>query len=598
MGSPLLAQQTPPVQGRPSSRTILIDHFGKLIEDKQGSETIKWISKGLQLRIDSTNIYADSAVIYNEDRVYAYGNVVIQQGDSLNVFTDTLYYSKQTDIADLIGDVALEQGSKQLWTTHLTYHLTDRYGAYSNGGTLVDGSLQVTSRRGRYFARSEEIFFRDSVVVLHPRFTLAADSMKYLSSASTVVFTGPTNIYMEGSEIYCESGYYNLITEIAEFNRNAQYGGKDKKATADTIRYHSGTGEVEMYGQVYVEEKGKRIEGDSLRYLERTGETWIYGQPARYADSTRTIISPEIFYNESTNQVSTRGPGVIQDGDVFLRADHTEFDQVTGVGMATGHVLWSDTAQHLGVMADTVSYKKEDDYVLAYGATRPVFYSVIEGDTLYIGADTLNLWRIIDTVAVYGEVDTLYTTDTLRMMRAYRDVRLFKSDMQGRADSLSFHGRDSTFTFYGLPVLWSDTTQFSADTITMRLKNSRISDITLIRRSIIISELMGTYYDQIKGREIIAYFDSNAIRDMYVTGNAESIYYTRDDAGAFIGVNQTICSKMYFTFEDRRIRLLKYFGENSSSMMPMGGTTHSTLRLEGFLWRPDERPHHVADLLK
>src|SRR5688572_21517527 len=85
-----------------SARFIIIDHFGKLIEDKQGVIPVKWISQGLQLRIDSTNIYADSAVIYGDNRVYAYGNVVIQQGDSLNVFTDTLYYYKETDVADLI----------------------------------------------------------------------------------------------------------------------------------------------------------------------------------------------------------------------------------------------------------------------------------------------------------------------------------------------------------------------------------------------------------------------------------------------------------------------------------------------------------------
>lgn len=93
---PLLAfSQAKPassLQDTVKPRFILIDHFGKLIEDKQGIESVKWISQGLQLRLDSTYIYADSAVIYGEDRVFAYGDVVIQQGDSVNVFTDTLYY--------------------------------------------------------------------------------------------------------------------------------------------------------------------------------------------------------------------------------------------------------------------------------------------------------------------------------------------------------------------------------------------------------------------------------------------------------------------------------------------------------------------------
>ncbi len=571
------------------AKFILIDHFGKLIEDKEGIESIKWISQGLQLRIDSTNIYADSAVIFGEDRVYAYGNVVIQQGDSLNVFTDTLYYFKATDIAELIGEVALDQGSKQLWTNNLTYHLSERYGEYTNGGTMVDKDMQVSSRQGIYYADTEEVLFRDSVIVLHPEFNLAADSMRYLGPEATVLFTGPTNIYTPEAKIYCESGFYNLKEERAEFNQNAQYAGDQKKATADTIRYGASTGEVLMLGNVHVEENERRIDGTSLRYLEKTGETWITGEPARYTDSTRTINSPEIFYNEKTNQVSTKGAGEISDGDLLMRAEQFDFDQGTGVGRATGNVMWSDTLQDLGIFADTIDYAKESDYILAYGVKRSIFYTLVDGDTLYIAADTLNM---------FSQVDTTAGTDTIRLIRAYHDVRLLKSDMQGRADSLIFNDRDSLFSFFGDPVLWADTSQFSADTITLSIRNDQVKDIVLTQKAIIISSLYETYYDQIKGKKIIAEFDSSAIKDMWVTGNAESIYYTRDDQSAFIGVNKTICSKMYFTFLAGQIHLLKYYGENSSTMMPMGEADHNALRLEGFRLREDERPKNLKDLLE
>ena len=572
-----------------SARFIIIDHFGKLIEDKQGVIPVKWISQGLQLRIDSTNIYADSAVIYGDNRVYAYGNVVIQQGDSLNVFTDTLYYYKETDVADLIGEVALQQGTKQLWTTNLTYHLGEQYGSYSNGGVLVDKDLQVSSKQGIYYADREETVFKDSVVVLHPKFNLAADSMKYLSTESKVIFTGPTNIYTQEAKIYCESGFYDLANEKAEFNQNAQYAGDQKKATADTIRYDSNLGEVEMSGNVYVEELDKRINGSYLKYIEKTGETFIKGDPAIYADSTRQMRSPEIFYNEKTNQVTTKGSGVIQDGDLVMEAEQFDFDQASGIGRAVGNVMWSDTVKHLGIQADTMFYEKESGYVLAYGAKRTLFYTVIEQDTLFITSDTLNM---------VSQVDTTGESDSIRLIKAFHDVRLLKSDMQGRADSLTFNDRDSLFTFFGDPVLWSDTTQFSADSIHMSIKNNQIDDVTLIQKAIIITELYQTYYDQIKGRSIVAHFDSSAIHDMWVTGNAESIYYTRDDQSAFIGVNKTICSKMYFTFINNEIHLLKYYGENSSSMMPMGEAPHNTLRLEGFRWRTEERPLNKKDLMK
>jgi hypothetical protein len=132
----------------------------------------------------------------------------------------------------------------------------------------------------------------------------------------------------------------------------------------------------------------------------------------------------------------------------------------------------------------------------------------------------------------------------------------------------------------------------------MSIRNNTIQDITLTQKALIISELYGQYYDQIKGKSIIAHFDSSEIKEMWVTGNAESIYYTRDDHDAFIGVNKTICSKMYFTFLQGQIHILKYYGDNTSSMMPMSDVDHDALRLEGFRWRTTERPLTANDLLK
>lgn len=572
-----------------SKKLIIIDHVGKLIENTEGVESVKWLSKGLQLRIDSTNIYADSAVMFAENRIFAYGNVVIQQGDSLYVFTDTLFYFKETDIAELKGEVALEQGTRQLWTTDLTYHLGERFGEYHNGGTLIDGDMQVSSKTGIYLARKEEVVFKDSVVVLHPKFNIAADSMTYLASASKVLFTGPTNIYTKAARIYCESGFYNLNTDMAEFNRNAQYAGDQKKATADTIRYFSKEGEILMSGHVIVEDRDRMIRSDHLRYLENTGETWITGEPAIYTDSTKRIISPEIFYNEKTNQVSTKGASVIRDGTLVMKMDDSNFDQLTGIGHAFGNVEWRDTVKNIGIRAERIDYSKQSSYLLAYGSKRPYFFTLIENDTMFISADTLNMWTIVDTSG---------TKDSMRLIRAYNDVRMFKSNMQGWTDSLVFQEQDSLFTFYGRPVLWSDTTQFSADTILMHLQHNTIKDIILNRKAMIVSEEFGTYYDQIKGKKIVADFDSSAIKQMWVTGNAESIYYTKDNQNAFIGVNQTICSKMFFEFTEGQIHLLKYYGDNSSTMLPMSAANHDQLRLEGFQWRPEERPHGINDLLK
>lgn len=583
------------VQKDTSGNKIIIDHFGKLVEDREGFESVKWISQGLQLRIDSTNIYADSAAIFAEDRVFAYDHVVIQQGDSLHVFTDTLFYFRQTDIANLMGEVVLEQGTRQLWTKNLTYNLGARRGEYNQGGVLVDKDLQVSSKKGIYHAGQEEVLFKDSVIVLHPKFNLAADSMKYLAGMKKVVFTGPTNIFTKSAKIYCEGGFYDLNTETAEFNQKAQYAGQGKTGTADTIRYFSKEGEVRMLGNVIIEEEQRRITGQTLRYLENTGETWITGNPAVYKDANRSIVAPEIFYNETTDKIKITGASELQDGSQIIKfSEALNTDEATGTREIIGDVVVWDTLQKTGIMTDYL-ISKENEFDLAYKKMkRPVFFSIVDNDTLYISADTLRRWEFTDSLRLDSTVQPM----KYNMMHAYYDVRLYKSNMQGLADSLTFHGGDSLFQFYGTPVLWADTSQFSADTIYMTLRNKTIDDITLQRRALIISEILDTYYDQIKGRTIVAAFDSSAIKEMTVTGNAESIYYTRDEQSAFIGVNKTVCSKMFFTFDAGQIDVLKYFGENHSNLLPMHSAPHDTLRLEGFNWREKERPKSLTDLLK
>lgn len=575
-------------QKQDTTSIIIIDHFGKFLEDRQGIDVIKWISQGLQLRLDSTYIYADSAVIWNEERIYAYGNVIIQQGDSIHIFTDTLYYTRQTGIANLLGEVALEQGGRQLWTKDLDYNLVGRYGIYSQGGALIDGPLQVTSKAGRYDARSEGMLFKDSVVVLHPKFNLAADSLTYDAISELVKFNGPTNIYTPSGEIYCEDGFYDLESEKAEFTKNAQYIGGDKKAKAEIIVYDASKEEVTMYNNVEVTERDRKILGDSIRYHELTGDTWIYGSPAFYTDSLRRMQSDTIYYNDQTKKVSMKGPSELVDGSVILKALSTEFDEHTGLGYATGSVHMRDTAQNFGIVAENLQFSQRDDYANAHGKSRPYFYSLIEGDTLYTAADTITMWRAVDTIV----------GDSFRMIKAYNDVRIYKSDLQGVADSLSFNGRDSVFTLFHNPVLWSDTTQFSADTISIFMRNKVMDKIVLIKQAIIISEIVGHYYDQIKGREIVADFDSSKIRTMLVTGNAESIYYTRDEVQAFIGVNQTSCAKMLFYFSAGQIQRVTYFGESNSSLDPMHSKDHHSLRLDGFKWITEKRPHSLSDLLK
>jgi hypothetical protein len=184
------------------------------------------------------------------------------------------------------------------------------------------------------------------------------------------------------------------------------------------------------------------------------------------------------------------------------------------------------------------------------------------------------------------------------MLIAFPDVRVFKSDLQAICDSLIYSTKDSIFRFFEQPVIWSDTSQFLADTIQMSLKNKKIDRIFLTNKSFILNSPDQIYFNQIKGKNIIAYFQEGNLRRMEVEGNAESVYYALDEAKAYVGVNKTVCSRMVLLFGDNEVEKIKFYTQPTAKLEPMQQADHNALKLEGFNWVIEKRPLSVQDLLK
>ena len=183
------------------------------------------------------------------------------------------------------------------------------------------------------------------------------------------------------------------------------------------------------------------------------------------------------------------------------------------------------------------------------------------------------------------------------ILSSFYDVRIFKSDFQGRCDSLIYNTTDSLFRLFRDPILWSDSaTQFKADTIYIQLANDEIDRVFLIGNAIIINESDGIFYNQIKGKFITAYFENSSVKKVKVEGNAETIYYAKDDADAYIGVDQSICSELMVYFKEGEVESIKFLKEPQSTLIPMRKADHEALRLKGFEWLIQLKPLSRDDL--
>ncbi len=567
---------------------LLVEYFIK------GDRTVQKLSGNVRLRQDKTLVYCDTAIL-DQDNAILKGQVVMEQGDSTKVFADSAHYNTATRISDLYSNVVLVNGKQQLFTNKLRYDLGHKIATYHTGATMTNGKSQLKSQHGYYYVDAKEIFFKGDVVATDPEFTMRTDTMAFNTETQLVRFVAPTLISQRGAKIYTEGGFYDIENDFAEFDLNPQYEKGGQRGRAQRMRYTGTTKEYVLEGDAYIDEpaKGQQTQADVIRYNTLTEQTILRGN-AHFQDSTRDIRGAEIRYDSRNKDYQIVGRGRVNDPPNIIEADSLNFNDQLGVGLALGNVIWQDTTSKFTILAFRMDYNKQSQYLHAFGgageqgaAGRPMMKTLIDLDTLYLAADTL----------------TSYKPDTAidaRILLAYKDVRIFKSDMQAACDSLSFSSADSIFWFYKLtklPIIWSDTSQFSGDTIRMLVRNSKLDRIWLRQNALVINSEDETMFNQIKGRNTTAFFRENQVREMLVEGNAQAVYYALDEHKAYIGVNETACSEMRLFFNNNQVESIKFYTEPAGKFTPMKKAGNDTKKLEGFFWEKTRRPLRIADIL-
>jgi lipopolysaccharide export system protein LptA len=557
-----------------------------------GDRYIQKLSGNVRLRQDSTLVFCDTAILDQNDAILR-GNVLIEQGDSLRIYGDSAHYYGDTRQSDMFGNVVLINGKQELFTSRLHYDLNTKVATYHQGGTLSNGKSQLTSTHGYYYAAEQQVFFKGNVLVTDPEFTIRTDTMAFNTETQMVQFLAPTLISQQGSKIYTEGGFYDTENNVAEFDKNPQYERDGQRGRSRKMRYDGATKEYILDGDAFIEEPAARreVKADVIRYNTETEKAVFIGN-VDYRDSAQTMTGQEVRYDSRNKQYQLTGRGRVIDPPNIIEADSINFNDQLGNGLALGNVIWQDTAADVTLLSYRMDYNKQTEYIHAYGGFgdlgaggRPLMKSLIENDTLYMSSDTL----------------TSFKPDSAsdnRLLLAYHDVRIFKSNLQASCDSLTFSSVDSIFTFYKLgnvPLIWADTSQFSADTIRMLLKDKKIDRIWLRQNALVINSEDEQLFNQIKGRNNTVFFSDDEAREMLVEGNAQAVYYALDDKGAYVGVNETACSEMRLFFANNQVESIKFYDAPKGTFAPI--KTSGTKRLEGFFWEKMRRPRSLADLL-
>jgi len=518
-------------------------------------------------------MYCDSAVTY-ENTIRAYEEVVMEQGNS-KTFSDYLQYNGAQRTSVLVGDVILVDPPNKLETQRLDYNLETKDAVYRTGAVMTNDKTTLKSTIGYYNTETKIASFKDSVHVVDQNFVLDADTLVYDANTNISYFHGPTLIRTQENTIYCESGFFDTEKNKAEFIGNAWIQKKDgERAEADKIVYDGETNTAELLGKSVVERDNQFIYADNS-YFDSGQNEYIFVDNVQAIDGDRIIYADSLTYSTETNVGVAVGGVVVKDSIQTVFADKMVYNRETRDTELTGEVYWVDTIKNMTIECEKAYFNDSTSYLKAIG--RPLMSIMIEDDTLFLAADTITS----TTDSLDGEAQAFV---------AQNKVRVYKSDMQAVCELLEYSQRDSVFRFFDDPVLWSDSTQFIADTIYMFMKDGGMDKLELLENSLILNTPDEKYFNQIKGDNIYSFFKNGELDNMDVKGNGEVIYYIIEDDKSYMGVNVVQCGFMLVLFGNNEVEKIKFYQQPEATIYPMGQVNHSTLRLENFVWHSGLRP--------
>ena len=476
----------------PKKTKVYLIHSNTLSFDKAVKPDAQILNGDVCFRHDSSYMYCDSAYFFEQtNSLEAFSNVRMEQGDTLFVYGDYLFYDGNTQVAYLRENVRMENGQVTLFTDSLNYERIPNIGYYFEGGLIVDSLNQLSSFYGQYSPETKLAVFNDSVQVENPDFILYSDTLHYDTESKLAAILGPSVIVSDSGTIHTSRGWYDTVNNTSLLLDQSQV------------------------------ESGEKI-----------------------------LIGDSIFYNRDT-----------------------------GMGEVYGNMSLIDTAQHVTLQGEYGYYNEQTGYAFATDSARFLEYS--QGDTLFLHADTLQMVT----------VDSVY-----REIKAYYGVRFYRIDMQGVCDSMQFNTRDSVLYMYTEPVLWNEQYQLYGDTIAIYMNDSTIEYAHVIQFAFAAQHVDSSYYNQLKGNDLKAYFEGQAVHQIDVAGNAESIFYPLEKDGAKVGMNETKSGFLTIWVKDNKLDKLKIWPSPVGSMTPIPDLKPDQKMLKDFYWFDYLRPKNRDDI--
>ncbi|WP_254712954.1 OstA-like protein [Polaribacter sp. NJDZ03] len=474
------------------------------------------------------------------------------------------YYAEQQEADEekypgatlLIGNVKMIHDGIILTSQQALYY-KDKNFFRAIGNVLIKqgDTITQTSSYTDYNANSKQALSWGNVVLKDPTMTLTTDTLHFDRLNQKLYYKNYATIKDQTNTLKSKNGNFYL---------------EDKKFTATT--------------RVTVVNPEHHLESDHLDYYTNSGLTYLYGPTTiTNTENDNRIYCEKGFYNTKTDVSHFVKNAKLYLKERTVEGDSLYYDKRKGFASATNNIQVIDTVQNFITRGNYAEIFELKDSL--YIIKKAVAISIIDKDSMFIHGDTL---------LVTGKPDK-------RIVRTYHNVKIFKSDLQGKCDSIHTNQETGLTKMFKNPVIWSDQNQITGDTIHLlsNVETQKLDSLKVLNNSFIVSKdsISNKDFNQIKGRNMFGKFKENKLHLLLVKGNAESVYFNRNaETNVLETITKEISSNIEFTLDQGQIETIKYLKKSDGDTYPPSKLPDDVRELKGFIWREDEQPKKMEDI--
>lgn len=432
--------------------------------------------------------------------------------------------------------------------------------------TNADGT-RITSGEMEYDGNTQRGIARKNVVLTDPKQTIKTETLYYDRVPNTAYFNTGGTITTADTSMYTNSATYYINSKDIDFVGKSTIDTKDYTIISDNIKNNQITKLSQFFGPTTI--RSKKNYGD-----------YIYTEQGDSSDITG------ISHLNKNSRIHYNGK--------ILTGDKMEHNRNTGFGKAIGNVMLDDPREKRYIKGGYAeAYEKKDSAVVT---EKPYLVKILTKDSLYVAADKFISYQKPDSTKIKKSY-----------FRAFHKVRIFKTNLQARADSLSANETDGEMHFVGKAMAWSGFKQISGDEIRAyaNVKTEKLDSVKVLGNAFAISKAdslnMKDEFNQIKGKWMGVYLKEGSIDLAKSVGNAQSILYADDTDEKTkevkrIGVAIAVSGEIEAQFIEKKLEIITYNIGAQSDIYPMSKISREKRFFPDFNWNTKDRPQKWTDI--